>query len=73
MWIVARDEAIAGGWFGPAVPDRVRPSIGDVIAAAHRPVGVMQRDVFKLETLLIGHHGSLTPEEQLVPFFVVRS
>jgi hypothetical protein len=73
MWIVPREEAITGGWFGPAVPDRVRPSIGDVIAAAHGPVGVMQRDVFSLETLLVGHHGSLTPDEQLVPFFLVRS
>lgn len=73
MWIVSREEAIAGGWFGPAVPDRVRASIGDVIAAAHEPVGVMQRDVFGLETLLVGHHGSLTAAEQLVPFFLVRS
>jgi hypothetical protein len=73
MWIVPREEAIVHGWFGPSVPDRVRPSIGDVIAAAHRPVGVMQREVFSLETLLIGHHGSLTPDEQLVPFFLVRS
>ncbi len=73
MWIVPREQAIADGWFGPAVPDRVRPSIGDVIAAAHGPVGVMQREVFSLETRLIGHHGSLTPDEQLVPFFLVRS
>ncbi|MEP7106149.1 MAG: alkaline phosphatase family protein, partial [Chloroflexota bacterium] len=72
MWIVPGEEAIASGWFGPAVPDRVRPSIGDVIAAAHGAVGVMQREVFKLETMLVGHHGSLTPAEQLVPFFLVR-
>jgi hypothetical protein len=72
MWILTREEAIAAGWFGPAVPDRVRPRIGDLVAAAHGPVGVTEQDVFKLEALLIGHHGSLTPEEQLVPLLVVR-
>ena len=72
MWIVTREEAIAAGWFGATVPDRVRPRIGDVVAAAYGPVGVTEQEVFKLEALLIGHHGSLTPEEQLVPFFVVR-
>jgi len=73
MWILTREEAIAAGWFGPTVPDRVRPRIGDVVAAAHQPVGVTEQEVFKLEALLIGHHGSLTPDEQLVPFFLVRS
>ncbi|HEY8643550.1 MAG TPA: alkaline phosphatase family protein [Candidatus Dormibacteraeota bacterium] len=73
MWIMSREEAIAAGWFGPTVPDRVRPRIGDVVAAAYKPVGVTEQEVFKLEALLIGHHGSLTPEEQLVPFLLVRS
>ena len=73
MWILTREEAIAAGWFGPTVPDRVRPRIGDVVAAAHKPVGVTEQEVFKLEALLIGHHGSLTPDEQLVPFLVIRS
>ncbi|HEX6351168.1 MAG TPA: nucleotide pyrophosphatase/phosphodiesterase family protein [Candidatus Dormibacteraeota bacterium] len=72
MWILTREEAIAAGWFGPTVPDRVRPRIGDVVAAAFGPVGVTEQEVFKLEALLIGHHGSLTPDEQLVPFLLVR-
>jgi len=72
MRILTREEAIAVGWFGPSVPDRVRPRIGDVVAAAHGPVGVTEQEVFKLEALLVGHHGSLTPDEQLVPFFLVR-
>lgn len=72
MWILTREEAIAAGWFGPTVPDRVRPRIGDLVAAAFAPVGVTEQEVFKLEALLIGHHGSLTPDEQLVPFLLVR-
>ena len=44
MWVVSREQAIADGWFGPGVPDRVRPRIGDVIAAAREPVAVVQRD-----------------------------
>ena len=37
MWVVSREQAIADGWFGPGVPDRVRPRIGDVVAAARSP------------------------------------
>jgi len=72
MWVVSRDEAVAGGWFGPGVADRVRLRIGDVIAAAREPVAVVQRDTDGLMAALIGNHGSLTAAEQLVPFIVVR-
>jgi len=73
MWVVSKKEAIAAGWFGPGVADRVRPRIGDVIAAAREPVAVVQRDSEGVMAALIGHHGSLTPEEQLVPLIVVRA
>jgi predicted AlkP superfamily pyrophosphatase or phosphodiesterase len=72
MWVVSREQAIADGWFGPGVPDRVRPRIGDVIAAAREPVAVVKRESDGLMAALIGHHGSLTPMEQLVPLIVVR-
>jgi hypothetical protein len=72
MWVVAREEAIAGGWFGPSVPDRIRPRIGDVVAAAYARVGVMQRAVDPAHTRLVGHHGSMTAREQLVPLVIVR-
>ena len=72
MWIVTREEAIAGGWFGPVVSDRFRSRIGDVVAAAFGAVGVVERDVASIEAQLIGHHGSMTAEEQLVPFLMVR-
>jgi Type I phosphodiesterase / nucleotide pyrophosphatase len=72
MWIATRDEAIDAGWFGPRVADGVGERIGDVVAAASGPVGVFQRDVDPLQSQLVGHHGSMTPAEQLVPFLLVR-
>jgi hypothetical protein len=72
MWVVPGEEAIAAGWFGPEVHDAVRPRVGDVVAAAHGPVGVVQREVDPTQALLTGHHGSMTPAEQLVPFLELR-
>jgi hypothetical protein len=72
MWVVSRDQAIAAGWFGPRVSDRIRPRIGDVVAAAYGRIGVMQRTVDPAHARLIGHHGSMTPREQLVPLVTVR-
>src|SRR5437588_1979 len=72
MWIVSREQAIDEGWFGPHVPARIRARIGDVIAAAHGEVGVFQRSVDPAQARMMGHHGSLTAVEQLVPFVMVR-
>lgn len=72
MWIATREEAIDAGWFGPTVADRVRPRIGDVVAAARDPMGIFQKEVDPLQFTLMGHHGSMTPEEQLVPLLEVR-
>jgi hypothetical protein len=72
MWVVPKEEAIAAGWFGPNVLERVLPRIGDIVAAAFAPVGVFQREVDPLQATLIGHHGSMTPAEQQVPFLLVR-
>ncbi|MFZ0833140.1 MAG: nucleotide pyrophosphatase/phosphodiesterase family protein [Mycobacterium sp.] len=70
-WVVTRDEAIAAGWFGDRVSDEVRPRIGDVVAAARGSSVLVRRAVEPLESSLIGHHGSLTPAEQLVPLLLV--
>ena len=70
--VVPGEEAIARGWFGPEVTDVVRARIGDVVAAAVGPYAVMQRNVFRPETELTGHHGSMTPEEALVPELLIR-
>jgi hypothetical protein len=73
MWIATRDEAIDAGWFGPKVADHVRPRIGDIVAAARDRMGIFQKDVDPLQFTLVGHHGSMTPEEQLVPLLEVRN
>jgi hypothetical protein len=72
MWVISGEEAIEAGWFGPEVADRVRPRIGDVVAAAREPTGVFQRTVDPLQAGLIGHHGSLTEADQLVPCILIR-
>jgi hypothetical protein len=72
MWVVPGEEAIAAGWFGPEVSDDARARVGDVVAAASGPIGVVQREVDPTQATLTGHHGSLTPAEQLVPFLELR-
>ena len=72
MWVLPGEEAVAAGWFGPDVTDDARARIGDVVAAASGPIGVVQREVDPTQATLTGHHGSLTPAEQLVPFLELR-
>lgn len=72
-WVVEREQAIAEGWFGPLVTDRVRPRLGDVVVAARGRSGVLRREAEALESGLRGQHGSLTTAEQLVPLATFRS
>lgn len=69
-WVLTRDEAIETGWFGPAVADHVRPRIGDIVAAARGDAALLRRTVEPGESALVGHHGSLTRAEQLVPLLL---
>lgn len=71
-WVTTRDEAVAAGWFGGRVSDRVLPRIGDIVAAARDSAVMVRREVEPVESALIGHHGSLTTAEQLVPLLVAR-
>lgn len=64
--VCTRDEAIDAGWFGP-VNDLVRPRIGDVIVASMSDLALVATHHQPHESRLVGHHGSLTPAEQLVP------
>ncbi len=66
-WIATREEAIAAGWFGPVDPE-VEPRIGDVIVAARKLVAYYDgRGGDQAGRSMVGQHGSLTPEETLVP------
>jgi hypothetical protein len=72
-WVGSRDQAIGMGWFGLDVREEVRSRIGDIVMAASEPVGVFQRLVDPVQARLLGHHGSLTPDEALVPFLLILS
>ncbi|AQA05410.1 alkaline phosphatase family protein [Mycobacterium sp. MS1601] len=71
-WVASREQAIAAGWFGPQVSDRVRARIGDVVAAARQSAVLVRRTVEPLESALVGQHGSLTSAEQRVPLLLAR-
>ncbi len=73
MWVWTRDAAIATGAFGPVVTSEARERIGDIVAAAHAPIGIVERSVDPAQARLVGHHGSFTAAEQLVPLLVYRS
>ncbi|MFN2495032.1 MAG: alkaline phosphatase family protein [Pseudonocardiaceae bacterium] len=69
-WILTRDEAVQHGWFGPVVSDRIRARIGDLLVAARTDFAVVRSVTEPRGARLIGHHGSLTAAEQLVPLLV---
>ncbi|MYU25026.1 nucleotide pyrophosphatase/phosphodiesterase family protein [Streptomyces sp. SID8352] len=73
FWVASRDEAIAAGWFGPRIDDRVYGRLGDVIAAARDDVLLIASEREPNESAMVGNHGSMTPAEQLVPLLEVRT
>jgi hypothetical protein len=67
--VLTRDEAIGRGWFGPVSP-AVLPRLGDVVVASHGDFAVISTSAFPYEATLVGLHGSLTPDEMLIPLLV---
>src|SRR3712207_2556903 len=67
--VLTREQAVALGWFG-AVQPAVLPRLGDIVVAARDDYSVFSSVDFAYETTLIGLHGSLTPEEMLIPILV---
>ncbi|GGG00380.1 phosphodiesterase [Rhodococcoides trifolii] len=68
---VSRGDAIERGWFGPIVTDAVAERIGDVVAVSLGPGALVRRGAEPMQSKLLGHHGSLTSAEMLVPAIVV--
>lgn len=68
----SRQEAVYEGWFGPpeSVDDRLVPRIGDVVAALLEDWAVVATRREKLESRLLGMHGSLSAAEQEIPLLV---
>lgn len=71
--VVAREEAIAAGWFGPGVAAHVRPRIGDLVVAARETTAVIRSQAERRLSRFTGQHGSLTADEQLVPLLAATS
>lgn len=67
--VMTRAEAIGRGWFGVVDPS-VLPRIGDVVVACRGEFAVLSTDGFPYEAHLIGMHGSLTPDEMLIPILL---
>lgn len=66
--VITGEEAIEAGWFG-RVEDRVRPRIGDVIAAMTGSMAVVDSRRHRPELrALVGVHGSITTDEVAVPW-----
>nr|WP_211243239.1 nucleotide pyrophosphatase/phosphodiesterase family protein [Rhodococcus oryzae] len=70
--VLTRAEAIDNGWFGPTVSPAATERIGDVIAIARGSSALIRTGAEPLQSMLIGHHGSLTSAELHVPLLVFR-
>lgn len=70
-WVRSREQAVAAGWFGGPLAPEVESRLGDVVLAAHRPVAFVDPNDTG-EVRLVSRHGSLTPEEMLVPLVATR-
>ena len=67
--VMTREAAIRRGWFGPVTP-AVLPRLGDVVVASYADHAVVSTTDFPYEKKLLGLHGSLTPDEMLIPLLV---
>jgi hypothetical protein len=67
--VLAREDAVRRGWFGAVLPG-VLPRMGDVVVACHGDTAILSTHDFPYEATLVGLHGSLTPEEMLIPMLV---
>jgi hypothetical protein len=71
-WVMAREEAVAAGLFGP-VERAMTGRIGDVVAVPYGDLAIVATAAEPVESSLVGMHGSLVPAEQLVPLLTYRS
>jgi hypothetical protein len=70
-WVVAREEAIDSGVFGP-VDDALAPRIGDVVALARGSWALTATVRDPGPSRLVAYHGSLTATELAIPLLAAR-
>lgn len=66
--VCSRDAAVAAGWFGPVVEDRVLARLPEVLVVPHADVALVDVERQRPESVaLLGLHGALTDGESRVP------
>ena len=71
-WVFTREQIVEEGLLGPRAPSaEIRSRLGDVVIAAREPVGFLD-PANAGEARLRSGHGSLTPDEMLVPLLAAR-
>ena len=70
-WVATYEEIEKAGWLGGPVSDDVRSRLGDVAILPFGPVAYLEPGE-AAENRLICRHGSLTPDEMLVPLLARR-
>lgn len=65
-WVVTAERMDADGWFGDALSPVVRARLGDVALIPFEPVAYLD-PLDGGDARLVCRHGSLTPDEMLVP------
>lgn len=70
-WVRSRRELLDEGWIGPGATGSVPGRIGDVVLAARSGVAFVD-PALPAEARLRSGHGSLTPDEMLVPLLAAR-
>ncbi|MEA3375098.1 MAG: alkaline phosphatase family protein [Chloroflexota bacterium] len=72
--LVDTEHALEAGLWGPAqeVPGALRVRLGDAVLVARNDARLSTRRKEDDRSSLRGHHGSLTPEEMLVPLLMAR-
>lgn len=70
-WVATFAQVEEEGWFGGPVPAAFRSRLGDVALVPFEPVAYLD-GTESADAKLICRHGSLTPEEMLVPLLVAE-
>nr|WP_212763304.1 nucleotide pyrophosphatase/phosphodiesterase family protein [Gordonia araii] len=71
--VVTKEQALDEHWFGPTPStDTIRGRIGDIVAAAEGDSVLVCPTAEPIESMMVGHHGSWTDDEQLVPLISNR-
>jgi hypothetical protein len=71
-WVFRRQQLVDEGWLGPEpISGPVLARVGDVVLAAREPIAFAD-PTHPREAELVAGHGSLTPDEMLVPLLAGR-